>query len=414
MTEGEYRVTEAPKNVTPKRAKQKKWSMMPSTFVLIIGVAVVVGYGAGTRNDQIMGTVGPFFGLRVASGEIDLSNVQETYRQLKANFNGELDEQAMKDGASRGLVASAGDDYTVFLSQKEAKSFDDDLNGNVGAGIGAEIGLRSDKPTVIRPLKDSPALKAGIEAGDVIVKVNDEVVTSEWTVNKTVEKIKGEAGTTVKLSVLRDGEVKEFTVTRDTINSPSVESRIDGKLGVLTISRFDGTTTDLARKAAQSFKDQGVEKVILDLRNNGGGVLGAAQDVSGLWLRDKVVVSERRGEKVTDELRSGNNPILEGMPTVVLVNGGSASASEIVAGALQDHKAATLIGEKTFGKGSVQQLISLPDSAVLKVTVARWYTPNGKNINKEGIQPNEKIEMTRDDVNAGRDPQLEAAQSKLQ
>lgn len=136
--------------------------------------------------------------------------------------------------------------------------------------------------------------------------------------------------------------------------------------------------------------------------------------MSGLWLRDKVVVSERRGEKVTDELRSGNNPILEGMPTVVLVNGGSASASEIVAGALQDHKAATLIGEKTFGKGSVQQLISLPDSAVLKVTVARWYTPNGKNINKEGIQPNEKIEMTRDDVNAGRDPQLEAAQSKLQ
>lgn len=396
----------------PTEETEKKWSFAPGTFVLVLALALIVGYAAGTRNDQIVGVVGPALGFKVETGTIDLSSVQTTYRQLKANFDGNLDTDALISGASRGLVAAAGDPYTVFMDSKEAEAFNKELNGEIGGGIGAEIGNRDSKPTVIRVLADTPAQKAGVLAGDVIVAVND-LSTDSLSVGDTVDKIRGDIGTTVKLTVLRDGQPKEFTITREKITSPSVESRIDGQIGIMTLSRFDKTTTDGARAAAQNFKEKGVKSVILDLRGNGGGLLSSAQDVAGIWLRDKVVVSERTGGKVTNELRSGSNPILENMPTVVLVNGSSASASEIVAGALQDHGAATLIGEKTFGKGSVQQPIEMANGSILKVTVARWYTPKGKNINKEGIKPNKTIELTYDDANNGRDPQMDAAKAAL-
>lgn len=220
-------------------------------------------------------------------------------------------------------------------------------------------------------------------------------------------------GTTVKVVVLRGEEKKDFTITRATVTNPSVRSSVQDSVGILTISRFDSETADLSKRAAQSFKAQGVKGVILDIRDNGGGYITAAQEVAGLWLDDKVVVSERTGGKVTEELKSGGDPILRGLPTVVLVNGSSASASEIVAGALQDHQAATLVGEKTFGKGTVQKVIDLGAGTQLKVTVARWYTPHGKNITKEGISPDQKVELTSEDVNAGKDPQLDAAKTRL-
>ncbi len=388
------------------------WSFTPSTFVLIMGVVGIVGYAAGTRNDQIVGTVAPVLGFKVETGTLDFDSVQTTYRQLKANYDGDLDAQALITGASKGLTAAAGDEYTVYMDSKEAEEFNKDLTGNIGGGIGAEIGNRNSRPTVVRTLPDTPAQKAGLQPGDVVLAVNEEA-TEGWSVSDTVSKIRGEIGTTVKVMVLRGSEPKEFTITRASITSPSVESQVTDGVGIMTLRRFDDTTTDLARKAALEFKDAGVRGVILDLRGNGGGLLTSAQDVSGLWLRDKVVVSERAKGKTIQELKSGSNPVLEGIPTVVLTNSGSASASEIVAGALQDHKAATLIGEKTFGKGSVQKLIELGDGSVLKVTVARWYTPNGKNINKEGINPNQKVELKAEDVNAGRDPQLDAAKASF-
>lgn len=388
------------------------WSFTPSTFVLIMGVVGIVGYAAGTRNDQIVGTVAPVLGFKVETGTLDFDSVQTTYRQLKANYDGDLDAQALITGASKGLTAAAGDEYTVYMDSKEAEEFNKDLTGNIGGGIGAEIGNRNSRPTVVRTLPDTPAQKAGLQPGDVVLAVNEEA-TEGWSVSDTVSKIRGEIGTTVKVMVLRGSEPKEFTITRASITSPSVESQVTDGIGIMTLRRFDDTTTDLARKAALEFKNAGVRGVILDLRGNGGGLLTSAQDVSGLWLRDKVVVSERAKGKTTQELKSGSNPVLEGIPTVVLTNSGSASASEIVAGALQDHKAATLIGEKTFGKGSVQKLIELGDGSVLKVTVARWYTPNGKNINKEGINPNQKVELKAEDVNVGRDPQLDAAKASF-
>jgi carboxyl-terminal processing protease len=383
-----------------------------NVYILTIAVVAVIGFVAGTRGNEILGVVGPALGFKVETGTLDLSSVQRTYRELKSNYDGTIDEAKLIDGASRGLVSAAGDQYTVYMDAKEAESFNDDLSGKIGGGIGAEIGLRNDIPTIIRTLPGNAAEKAGLLAGDIIIGVNDES-TSGWTATKAAEKIRGEVDTTVKVKVVRGGDEKEFTITRAIVNNPSIQTSVENGIGTLTISRFDGETSALALKAAQAFKQQNVRGVILDLRGNGGGYLTAAQDVAGLWLNNKVVVSERTNGKVVDELKSGNNALLAGIPTVILVNGSSASASEIVAGALQDHKAATLIGEKTFGKGTVQKVIDLGAGTILKVTIARWYTPNGKNITKEGITPDQVIELKAEDANAGRDPQMDAAKQKL-
>lgn len=379
-----------------------------SSLFLLVAATAIVGFVAGTRSNDILAAVGPVFGVKVHTGTLDLSSVQGTYQKLAANYDGTIDKQRLIEGASRGMVAAAGDPYTVYMDAKEAAEFNNDLSGNIGGGIGAEIGLRDEKPTIIRVLKDNPAEKAGLAAGDQIVAVNDQTAIGQ-TVDKVVANVRGEAGTTVKINVLRSGVPKEFTVTRSTINNPSVDSKIENGVGTLTISRFDSQTGSLTRKVAQQFKDQGVKSIILDLRGNGGGYLGAAQDVAGLWLDDKIVVSERTGDKTTDELKTGKDALLAGIPTVVLVNGGTASASEIVAGALQDYGVAKLLGEKTFGKGSVQQVLDLGGGTVLKVTIAKWYTPKGNNINKQGIAPDQTATLTQQDASSGNDPQLQAA-----
>lgn len=391
---------------------EKQWRFSPANFILIIGIVLMVGFGLGMRSEVILGAIAPSLNLQInKTNELNLSDVQETYYALKKNFDGKLDEEALVEGASRGLVAAAGDDYTVYMDDTEYGEFDRDLAGEL-VGIGAEIGLRNNQPTIIRTLKDSPAQKAGLQPGDTIVGVNDEA-SAQWTVDRTAKQIRGKEGTTVKVTVLRSNQTHDYTLTRASVTNPSVEARVDGAIGVMTISRFDAQTGMLTRQAANQFKSQGVQKVILDLRGNGGGYLEAAKEVADVWLNNKVIVSERRDGKVVKELKSGSDPVLEGMKTVILVNGGSASASEIVAGALHDHKAATLIGEKTFGKGSVQDVIDLRMGAKLKVTIAKWYTPNGKNIMSEGIKPDKKVDLTRDDSNSGRDPQMDSALQSL-
>ncbi|HET8884627.1 MAG TPA: S41 family peptidase [Candidatus Saccharimonadales bacterium] len=382
-------------------------------YFLTIAIVAIVGFVAGTRGNEIVGSVAPLFGFQVETGTLDLSSVQKVYQELKANYDGDLNADKLIEGANRGLVEAAGDEYTVYMDAEAAEAFRNDLSGNIGGGIGAEIGIRNDQPTIVRILADNPAQRAGLLAGDIITAVNGQSV-SDLTAAETAEKIRGEVDTTVKLSVLRGGEVKDFAVTRDTVNNPSVQSNVENGVGILTITRFDAETSTLARQAAQRFVQQNVTGVILDLRGNGGGYLDAAQDVTGLWLDNKVVVTERSDGEVVDTLKSGSNPLLAGIPTVVLVDGSSASASEIVAGALQDHDAAILIGEKTFGKGTVQQVIDLADGAILKVTIARWYTPDGKNISKEGIAPDKKVVRDAKDVNAGNDPQMKAAKKQLE
>lgn len=379
---------------------------------VIVGAFVVVSFFAGTRSDQIATLIGPIFGLKIYAEDVDLSSVQETYKALKANYDGTLDDKTLVEGANKGLVAAAGDEYTLYMNATESDTFDNDLSGNIGGGIGAEISIRNGNITIVRVLKDNPAIAAGLQAGDTVLKINDQATTG-LSVEQAVGQIRGEIGTTVKLSIGRGTETKEFTVTRAQISNPSVTSSIDGGVGTLTISRFDSETGTLSRAAAQEFKVANVKAVILDLRGNGGGYVDAAQDVAGLWLDDKVVVTERANGAVVATVKSGSDSVLSGIPTVVLVNASSASASEIVAGALQDYDVATVVGEKSFGKGTVQKLIGLPEGAQLKVTVARWYTPNGKNITTDGITPDVTATLTQADLDAGIDPQVDAAKKQL-
>ena len=402
---------------TPKLRHVRKMPerRIPSS-ILAIGVIFVLGLGyiAGTFNSQIISTLSPVFGVKTYTGTLDLSSLQNTYRALKANYDGTIDDSKLVEAANKGMVSALGDDYTVYFNANEAKSFSNDLTGTIGGGIGAELSLRNNQVTIIRVLADNPAAKAGLAVGDAVTKINDVAVVSTESLNDVVSKIRGDAGTTVKITVMRGTETKDFTITRAEVTNPSVYSTVKDGVGVMTITRFDDQTGALARDAARSFKSQNVKSVILDLRGNGGGYLTAAQDVVGLWLDNKTVVTEKTNGKVVDELKSSTDPVLAGLPTVVLVNASSASASEITAGALQDYGVAKLVGEKTFGKGSVQKLLNLPGGAELKVTIAKWYTPNGKNINKEGIAPDKEVTLTSDDINAGRDPQLDAAKALLQ
>lgn len=407
-------MTQDKEKVVKHVAKQRriKKHLPYNIWFIVIALTAALGYVAGSYHYQIEAAIGPVFGYKSHSGNIDLTSLQQTYNQLAANYDGKLDTTLLIQGANRGLVDAAGDIYTVYMTPQESMDYSNNLSGNIGAGIGAEVGIRNDKITIIRTLSGNAAIKAGLLANDVVLKVNDQS-TSGWTVEKAVSQIKGEEGTTVKLTIKRGSKTQDYTITRATINVPSVQSSITDGVGTLTISRFDTETGNQVKVATQDFKKQGVTAVILDLRNNGGGYVNTAKDVAGLWLDNKIVVTERNGNIIRETLRTGNNAILAGIPTVVLVNSSSASASEIVAGALQDYHVAKLVGEKTFGKGTVQELIPLADGAELKVTIARWYTPNGKNIAKDGVTPDITVALTQKDVNSGIDPQFIKAKNLL-
>ena len=389
--------------VTGERRQQLSW------FLTLVIVAIV-SFVAGARSDALFANVASVFGVRTSNKTIDLSSVQKTYQELIANYDGKLDTQKLIYGANRGLVEAAGDPHTSYMDPDEAKEFDKSLSGQIGGGIGAEIGLRNNKPTIIKPLENSPAQKAGIKAGEVIVKVNDES-SSDWSVDKVVSKIRGEIGTSVKLTLLSEGRTREVSVVRQNIVSPAVESEVDGEIGILKVNRFGDDTVSLSRKYASEFVEKGVKKVILDLRNNPGGTVGAAQGLLGIWLDNQIAMTERRGSEIVKTLRTTGTPILGNMKTVVLINGNSASASEITAGALREYGKATLIGQKSYGKGSVQIVLGLPGGSQMKVTEARWYTPKGKNIDKTGIEPDVKVDLSSDDVNNNIDPQVDKAKS---
>ena len=389
--------------VTGEKRQQLSW------FLTLVIVAIV-SFVAGARSDALFANVASVFGVRTSNKTIDLSSVQKTYQELVANYDGKLDTQKLIYGANRGLVEAAGDPHTAYMDPDETKEFDKSLSGQIGGGIGAEIGLRSNKPTIIKPLENSPAQKAGIKAGEAIVKVNDEA-SSDWSVEKVVSKIRGEVGTSVKLTLLSGGQTREVSVVRQNIVSPAVESEIDGEIGILKVNRFGDDTVSLSRKYASEFVEKGVKKVILDLRNNPGGTVGAAQGLLGIWLDNQIAMTERRGSEIVKTLRTTGTPILGNMKTVVLINGNSASASEITAGALREYGKATLIGQKSYGKGSVQIVLGLPGGSQMKVTEARWYTPKGKNIDKTGIEPDVKIDLSSDDINNNVDPQMDKAKS---
>lgn len=348
-----------------------------------------------------------YVNTQLIEGGLNLTSVQDTYKKFKDSYDGTVSANTLIEGANRGLIEAANDPYTVYMNRAESKQFEEDLEGTF-SGIGAELDKRDGQLVIVTPLDGSPAKEVGLQSKDIILKVNDED-TTKWTIDQAVSKIKGKAGTTVKLSIFREDTIKEFTITRAIITTPSVTSTQIENVGVVTISRFSEDTAMTTRRSIENLKQKGVTKLVIDLRNNGGGYLDQANEIASLWIpKGKTVVTERRGNKIVEKHVSSGEGSAAKLPTVVLINNGSASASEIVAGALKDYKLATLVGEKSFGKGSVQSKVELADGATLKVTIARWFTPNGKNINKHGIEPDQKV-MLPEDASTDNDPQKQRA-----
>lgn len=390
----------------PKKQKIKK-SVGIGTLVGVVIVVAIAAFIGGMRAETLAASLfNPNAQNRDLPGQLDFTSVQDVYDKLKGEYNGQLDKQKLVDGAKKGLVDAAGDPYTVYFTDDEAKQFMNDLDGKF-SGIGAELEKKGLNLVIRSTIDDTPARKAGLLAGDIIAKVNDQD-TSKWSVEQAVATIRGDKGTTVKLSIVRDQEVKEISIVRAEIINPSVRAEITDNIGYLRVSRFADDTPALTKQAAADFKQKGVKGVILDLRGDGGGYLNVAQELSSLWLPQGKVIVEERG-KENKKLLANGTPLLEGMPTVVLIDGGSASASEITAGALHDQGAAKLIGVKSFGKGSVQNLLDISSGGQLKVTIAKWFTPNGINITKEGIKPDIEIQANAEDVAAGRDAQKDKA-----
>lgn len=391
-------------------SKKKKFPIKTLKNLVII----LVIFGAGFLLGQSDITQNNFFSRKNASdsslpNKLDYSGVEEVYSRLKDSFDGQLDQQKLQDGLKEGLVRAAGDPYTEFLNEEATKDFEEGLSGSF-EGIGAELGKDKESIVIISPISGFPAEKAGIKAKDIITEIDGETAY-DLSVTEAVKKIRGEKGTKVKLTVLRDGKSLDFEITRDQITIPSVTSEVtDSGIGIIKISRFGDDTVKLATDAATNLKSKNVKGIILDLRGNPGGLLDGAVGISELWLQngDKIL-QEKRGEEVIKTYFADGKQVLNGVKTVILIDGGSASASEIVAGALKDNGAARIIGVKSYGKGSVQEVKSLSFGGTLKVTVARWYTPNGRNIDKEGIEPDQKVEISDEDSKAGRDPQKDAA-----
>jgi len=348
------------------------------------------------------------------SQDVDFNLYWEVWDALKAKYvdKDKINEKKMFYGSLRGLAESFGDPYTVFFDPKDSQTFSSDLSGTFD-GIGAEVGMRNNAITVIAPLAGMPAEKAGIKAGDLIIAINGSS-TLNMTIDQAVENIRGPKGTKVTLTIFRQGfkETKNISITRDVIYVKSVKTELrPNKIFIITISSFNDDTIKLFAQAAQEAIRNNPKGLIIDLRNDPGGFLDSAVSVASEWVQSgKVIVSAKStvaGE--SKQYNSSGIQHLKNFPTVVLVNGGSASASEILAGALKDYGLAKLVGEKTFGKGSVQSLEELSDGSLIKITVAKWFTPNGYSINEQGIIPDVIATTTEALFNAGKDPQMDTA-----
>ncbi len=390
--------------------KEKKTSL--GNAIVISVVTLVIGVVVGANWNKIFGSFSPYLGMGNGQySDMDWSALDEVYNKLNSSYNGEISKADIIEGAKKGLTESLGDIYTVYMNAEETSDFYDDLHGNVGSGIGVEMGLRDGYVRVLRTLPDNPARKAGILAGDILYKVDGEEVY-DLSVEEVAKKVRGETGSEVTITVVRNGKEKSFTMKRESINNVSAYVDYDGSTAIVTVTRFDNDTGTMVQGFAKEFAGKGVKKVILDLRSNGGGYVAAAQDLLSLWLDgEKTLIQKSKHFGDSTTRSSSGKALLKDMKTVVLVNGTTASASEIVAGALQDYKKAKIVGETTYGKGVVQNLYDLSGGTVLKVTTAEWYTPNERSINGEGITPDIEVERTYEDINAMRDPQMDKAKS---
>lgn len=386
------------------------------TFILILLLGFLIGSKSQGFSHKIDASVS------IPDESVDLSTFWHVWDLLENKYPFEdkkPDSVNKMYGAIRGLASSYGDPHTVFFEPKDAKVFSQDVDG-LFTGVGMEIGSRGGFLVVIAPLKDSPAQKAGIHTGDIVLKIDGEA-TGEMYLDQAVEKIRGKKGTDVVLSIARENENEpiEITITRDTIVVPTIETKIiDDKIFKISLYSFSANVTKDFTKAIQEFEASGLDKLIIDVRGNPGGFLDASIDIASFFIpQGKPIVIEDFGEGHEEVVyRSKGFPLLSNhdFDVVILVDKGSASASEILAGALSEYGIATLVGDRTYGKGSVQELISLPDKSSIKITVARWLTPNRESIEENGLVPEYSVERTIEDYENNIDPQLEKAVELLE
>lgn len=395
----------------PRRKRVRAAYALGVILVLVVGIFI----GRYLVPAADLAPTSPLRFVKVNEGgerEITFPTFWEAWDKLHAKYidADKLTAEQLFYGAVGGMVRSTGDPYTVFADPKATKQFEETLEGTF-FGVGIEIGIRSGLITVIAPLSGSPAEKAGIREGDILVAINKEALSQDSTLDDVVSRIRGPRGSKVTLTVIRKDskEPQEIEVERQRIEIESVKMEITDGIAHLTITNFNADTasrfTTLARQATQ----QNVRGILLDVRNNPGGFLDSAVQIASRFVPEDTLVVTERGKNTTEYKAKGSS-LLTGLPVVVLVNSGSASASEILAGALKDILNAPLVGTKTFGKGSVQEIVKLSDGSSMRVTIAKWFTPSGHNIAEEGIEPTIEVEQNTE---TDEDEQLIRAREEL-
>ena len=398
----------------------------------ILIVSIVISLALGFVGGFLMQGFGKTNSLNVVKNlinkdagqpeNVDFALFWKVYNDLNAKYvdKGKIDSQKVLYGAISGLVNSVGDPYTVFFEPVTSKKFQEEISGSFG-GVGIEIGKRNNVLTVIAPIKDTPAFKAGIKAGEKILKI-DGKTTANLSIEEAVNLIRGKRGTKVVLTI-QNNTTRDVELIRDAIKVPTIDWKLieqgNKKTAYMQIYSFNQTVDSEFKKASEEILKSDVDRLIIDLRNNPGGLLDSAINLAG-WFLDKnqVVVSEVFRDGTKNEFRSDGNALLKKYPTVILMNGGSASASEILAGALHDNRGIKIVGEKSFGKGSVQELQNYDDGSSLKVTIAKWLTPNGISISEKGIEADIEVKFSEEDLKEegkieigipGKDAQLDKA-----
>ncbi|MFA5931852.1 MAG: S41 family peptidase [Candidatus Paceibacterota bacterium] len=384
--------------------------------IFFVAVFFLFGIYIGDHNrpeiDKITGISGKEPQVATGADFAPFWKVWNTINEKYPSAN-KITDQNRVYGAISGLAGSLNDPYSVFFAPDEAKSFEDEIAGNFD-GIGMEVGMKDKVLTVIAPLKNTPAYRADIKSGDKILKI-DKKITTGLSIEEAIKLIRGPKGTPVTLTIFREGlhQPKDITIVRDTIDIPTLDTEVrkDG-IFVIKLYSFSANSANLFRNAMKEFVDSGKDKLLLDLRGNPGGYLDAAVDISSWFLKEgKTIVTEDYGNNKTAEVfrSKGYDIFTNKLKFVILIDGGSASASEILAGAMQDNGRAKLVGSQSFGKGSVQEVVKITGDTILKITVAKWLTPNGTSISEKGLTPDYVVENTQKDFEAKKDPQLDKA-----
>ena len=380
------------KVIMPKKQKSKTYKII-MLMILVAFITFIVTFIGMYKYFTEDG-----FGKQLVSTSntnSELTTELNKYRKIiDKYFLGEVDEENLKEGAIKGYIEGLDDSYTEYISKEDMEDYMADATGNfVGIGIYMVQDTETNKIMVLAPIKGSPAEEAGIQPGDYIIAVDDVEYTGEEMTTAS-NKIKGEEGTTVKIKILRGTETKEYELKRENIKVNPVEGKVvEGNIGYIQFSSFDEGTSEDFKAKFEELQKQGIKSLIIDLRNNGGGIVDEALEIADFILEKDDVILYEVDKNGNEEIeKSENDPIIN-MPVILLTNENTASASEILAGAVKDHNKAKIVGTKTYGKGVIQQVLTLPDGSGLKITSEEYLTPNKTKINKVGIEPDEKVEL---------------------